>query len=265
MKMVKLEQICIDGGTQCRVVLNQQKIYEYKERMEEGIDFPALQTVFDGTTHWLTDGFHRYHAYRLLGVKAVDVEYKPGTHDEAVLEALKANGKHGLSLTNEDKRNKVLMAIALPGYADKSNYEIAKLCELSQPFVASVRDAKAKERQDSNRQKSAEKKAGNTNPISIEPTTTNPISSEPNPYEGATPDADEIEAAELAQQADMKAMYDLLESSDPLKHAHEEIKRLNLQHAQLELRMKGLMNERDEAIKMVKKLQKELDKLKGKK
>lgn len=260
MRTVKLEQICIDGGTQCRVVLNQQKIYEYKERMEEGDEFPPLETVFDGKTYWLTDGFHRYHAYRLLGVKAVDIDYTPGTHDEAVLAALKANGKHGLSLTNEDKRNKVLMAIAIPGYAEKSNYEIAKLCGLSQPFVAAVRSPEAKQKQKENMLQHAERKVRssedgqkNTNLISIAP------------QEGVAPDIDEIRAAEQAEQEDMKVMHELLESDEPLKKAYDEIKRLNLLHAQLDLRMKGLMSERDEAIKMVKKLQKELDRLKGKK
>jgi septal ring factor EnvC (AmiA/AmiB activator) len=60
-------------------------------------------------------------------------------------------------------------------------------------------------------------------------------------------------------------MYKLLESDDALATAHEEIKRLNLRNAQLETRLHGLMNERNEAIKMVKDLQKQLDKLKVKK
>jgi hypothetical protein len=38
---------------------------------------------------------------------------------------------------------------------------------------------------------------------------------------------------------------------------------LNHLNAQLEIRIKGLMNERNDAIKMVKRLQKELDKLKS--
>ena len=75
----------------------------------------------------------------------------------------------------------------------------------------------------------------------------------------------EIKAAELAHQADMETMHKLLESDEPLKVAHEEIKRLNFLNGQLEVRLHGLMNERNEAVKMVKKLQKELDKVKGKK
>ena len=265
MKRLKLDAICIDGGTQCRVVIDQPTVYNYVEHMKDGDEFPPLETVYDGATHWLTDGFHRWHAYKILGIKEVEVKYRPGTKEDAILAALKANAKHGKTLTNEDKRNKVAMALSIPGYAEKSNYEIAKICELSQSFVASVRDPKVKERQDKNRQKSAEKKAGVASPTSTPPTPTSPTSSEPDPHAGATPDDDEIKAAELAHQADVEAMYKILEADEPLKVAHDEIKRLNHLNGQLEVRLHGLMNERNEAVKMVKKLQKELDKVKGKK
>lgn len=264
MKKIKLDDIRIDGGTQCRVVVDQPTVYNYLEHMKEGDEFPMMETVFDGATHWLTDGFHRYHAYKLLGIKEVTIRYKPGTRDDAVLMALKANSKHGKTLTNEDKRNKVKMALSIEGYDQKSNYEIAKLCELSQPFVASVRDPEIKKRQEENRQKSVEKKAGITNQISSQPENTNPISS-PDPMDGAAPDEDEIKAAELAQEADIEAMHKLLESDDALATAHSEIKRLNHLNGQLEIRLHGLMAEKSEAVKMVKKLQKELDKLKAKK
>ena len=85
------------------------------------------------------------------------------------------------------------------------------------------------------------------------------------PNAGEAPDEAEIKAAEMAMQADMDMMYKLLESDEPLKLAHEEIKRLNLRVAQQETRLHGLMNERNEAVKMVKSLQKQLEKLKGKK
>jgi len=264
MKKIKLDDIRIDGGTQCRVVVDQPTVYTYLEHMKEGDEFPMMETVFDGATHWLTDGFHRYHAYKLLGIKEVTIKYKPGTRDDAVLMALKANSKHGKTLTNEDKRNKVKMALSIEGYDQKSNYVIAKLCELSQSFVASVRDPEIKKRQEENRQKSAERKAGVASPTSSQTEDASPTSI-PDPMDGAAPDEDEIKAAELAQEADMEAMHKLLESDDALATAHSEIKRLNHLNGQLEIRLHGLMNERNEAVKMVKKLQKELDKLKAKK
>jgi hypothetical protein len=61
-------------------------------------------------------------------------------------------------------------------------------------------------------------------------------------------------------QADLEMLNKLLEADDALATAHEEIKRLNYLNAQLEVRMHGLMNEKNEAIKLCKKLQKENDK-----
>ena len=88
---------------------------------------------------------------------------------------------------------------------------------------------------------------------------------EPDPYSGQAPDDEEIRASELALQADQEMMYKLLEADDALATSYEEIKRLNYLNSQMEIRFHGLMNEKNEAVKMVKKLQKEIDKLKGKK
>ena len=60
-------------------------------------------------------------------------------------------------------------------------------------------------------------------------------------------------------------MYKLLESDDALATAHAEIKRLNHLNSQLEIQVRGLMNQSNVQIKMIKQLQKENDKLKGKK
>jgi hypothetical protein len=271
MRKVNLNDIRIDGGTQCRVVLNQAKIYEYLEHMKDGDEFPLMEARFDGSTYWLTDGFHRYHAYKLLGMKEITINYKPGTQDDAFMDALKANGKHGLTLSVEDKENKVRMALEHHLTKDKSNYEIAKICDLSQSFVAGVRDPNKKKKQKEAKERHIQKKAeeiasqtstDNTSQTSSENAT--PVEN-PNPNAGIGPDEEELKANELALQADMEIMYKLLESDDALATAHEEIKRLNLAYAQLDARFKGLMNERNQAVKMVKELQKQIDKSKAKK
>ena len=88
---------------------------------------------------------------------------------------------------------------------------------------------------------------------------------EPDPYKGQDPDDDEIKASELAFEADQEVLYKLLESDDALATAHEEIKRLNHLNSQLEIQVRGLMNQSNVQIKMIKQLQKENDKLKAKK
>jgi hypothetical protein len=41
------------------VLADHKHIYrlEYLERMKEGNEFPLMETMFDGETYWLVDGF----------------------------------------------------------------------------------------------------------------------------------------------------------------------------------------------------------------
>jgi ParB-like chromosome segregation protein Spo0J len=272
MRTVKLSDIRIDGGTQGRVEIDQNHAYQMVEMMKEGYEFDPIDTNFDGSTYWLVDGFHRYHAYKLLGIKEVTVKYVPGTLDEAIVRSYGVNSRHGKPRSFDDRQKIVESALANPLTKDKTNYEIAKICVVSQSFVAGVRDPAKKQKQKAAKEKHIKKKAeelasqtSNPEPTSLTSSEKATLGVSPNPNDGAAPDEAEIRAAELAMQADQETMYKLLESDDALATAHEEIKRLNHLNAQLEVRLHGLMNERNEAVKLVKKLQKENDKLKAKK
>jgi len=271
MKTIKLSDIRIDGGTQGRVVIDQQTVQNYLECMNNGDIFPPIFTVFDGVTYWLVDGFHRYHAYMLCDTKNIDVNYKPGTLEEAQVMSFGVNGTHGKPRTNEDKRKVVLEALVHILTKDLSVYEIAKVCNVSRPFVSAIKNPEVAEKQKESRNKSARKKLiqedcgiSTTNPIRSEKETHESLTRE-SPNDGQNPDQSEMESLDLAHQKDLEMMYELLDSDDALKTAHEEIKRLNLENAQLSIRIKGLVNEKTEAIKMVKDLQKQLERMRSKK
>lgn len=149
--------IRIDGGTQFREKTNQDVVNDYKERLKEGAKFPPLKTVFDGTTHWLFDGYHRYLAMKDLGITP-EVDYIQGSQEDAQILAMGANAEHGLQRTNADKRKVVQAAIDHPRLKDKSNREIADICKVSHSFVAAIRDPEVKERQRENVKKHYEKK-----------------------------------------------------------------------------------------------------------
>jgi hypothetical protein len=262
MKTIKLAEVRIDGGTQSRVSINQLVVQNYAECMNNGDKFPPLFTVYDGTTHWLVDGFHRYFALCQLGFTSVDVEYKPGTLEEAQILSYGQNSTHGLHRTNEDKKKAVEAAIAHPMLISKTNYEIAKICAVSQPFVASIRNPESKEKQQKSKEKHIVKKSKEINDLEddvnvMDEPNTNQIS-----IDGAIPSAAELEDAEKAFQADLEAMNMILDSDERLKDAHDEIKRLNLRVVQLERVNKGLQNERNEAVSQVKRLQAIIDKMK---
>ena len=254
MKVLKFSQIRIDGGTQMRVSINQDKVSEYAEKMQEDAVFPPIKVMFDGSVYWLYDGFHRYFAAQSAGFNAIQADYKPGTMEDAQDLALSANKDHGLPRSNEDKRKAVETALSYERHANKSDREIARLCDVSHTLVASVRNPEIKKQQAKNYVKHLEKIAdegGNNS------TTGN--NSTPNPEVELTqdygPDENELKANELAQQADLEMLNKLLESDDALATAHAEVKRLNHLVSQLQVRISVLMREKNAAIDMVKEYQ----------
>jgi ParB-like chromosome segregation protein Spo0J len=264
MKMVKLENIRIDGGTQFRDQINQDVVKQYAESMREGAVFPPIKATFDGTTYWLYDGFHRYFAAHDLGFKDVEVDYKPGTQEDAQDLALCANAHHGLPRNNATKKKTVESALAMERHANKSNRELAKLCDVSDTFVAGVRNPEIKKKQAEKIERHFEKKlqdrgltAGDVvvNTQQEDRGLTAPTA------DGSEPDAAELLANEMAMQADRELMNKLLDSDDALKTAHEELTRLNFLNGQLQVRISSLMTEKNEAIAQCKKLQKQLDKV----
>jgi len=259
MKKVKLEYIRIDGGTQYRDQINQDVVREYVEAMRDGDEFPSMETVFDGSTHWLVDGFHRYFAYMALGAKMVDVEYKPGTQREAQVIAMGVNGRHGLQRNNATKRRVVEAALIHEDTKDLSNEKIAKLCAVSSTFVAAVRSPEAKAKQVEKIERHFKKKLETE---AEDPGLTRADTELTKPEDDFAPDADELKANDMALAADIEAMHRFLEADDKMAQQHAEIERLNFLNAQMQLRIDALMREKNELVKECKKLQKQLDKAK---
>lgn len=266
MKKVKLEDIRIDGGTQYRDQINQDVVREYTEAMRDGDEFPSMQTVFDGTVHWLVDGFHRYFAHMALGSKMVPVEYKPGTQREAQVIAMGVNGKHGLQRNNATKRRVVEAALAHEVTKHWTNKDIAAHCHVSDTFVAAVRNPEAKAKQAEKIERHFKKKLAEKDGIGLTAPPavglTEPDVKLTKPEDEFGPDADELKANEMALAADIESMHRFLESDDKMAQQHQEIERLNFLNAQLQLRIDALMREKNELVKECKKLQKQLDKAK---
>jgi ParB-like chromosome segregation protein Spo0J len=258
MKEIKLEIIRIDGGTQYRDQINHDVVRDYTASMRNMDVFPPLQTVFDGSTHWLVDGFHRYFAYMAAGAKLAPVEYKPGTQREAQVLAMGVNGNHGLQRNNATKRRVVEAALIHEDTKDLSNLQIAKLCKVSDTFVAAVRNPEAKAKQAEKIERHFEKKLAEK----AESGLTEPDAKLTTPEDDFAPDAEELKANDMALAADIEAMHRFLEADDKMAQQHAEIEKLNFLNAQLQLRIDALMREKNELVKECKKLQKQVDKAK---
>jgi hypothetical protein len=137
-RMLPIDSIRIDGGTQFRVTLSQPTIDDYAEAIGEGVEFPAVVVFEDGDAYWLADGFHRHAAYRRAGKTEIPAEVRAGGLRAAVLHSLSANRDHGLRRTNDDKRKAVVFALRDPELRKLSQHKIAAMCGVTQAMVSKV-------------------------------------------------------------------------------------------------------------------------------
>lgn len=257
MENLKLAVVRLDGGTQFRPRINQDKVREYKEKMLEDAVFPPIEVKFDGSEYWLWDGFHRYFAIQEIGIKTIEAHVTPGTQKDAIRAARKANGNHGLARDYETLCNVVRDALADPDNVGASDREIARQCDVSHTFVASVKDPSKKT--SARTKKAAE--VVSTPKEEVEPPEVVSTPERPSLTQDYGPSAEELQAMEIMEQEDRAAMHALLESDDKLAHLEAENKKLRHLNVKLEMRMNALMNEKNEAIKDCKAAQAKLDKL----
>ena len=143
--ILRLADIRLDGGSQLRVRLDDAAIADYVSALQSGVELPPVDVIDDGSVYWLANGFHRHEAHRGIGRGEIACEVKTGTRMDAIRFAAKSNTKHGVRLTDEDKRKKVwffLDHLAELGVLDNDS-EIARACLVSRPLVATVRAERA--------------------------------------------------------------------------------------------------------------------------
>ena len=140
-KLVSMDDVRTDGGTQARVAINETVVKDYADALKEGAKLPPVVLYYDESAdvYWLADGFHRFDAHRAIGRVAISAFVKDGTLRDAKLHAAGANGTHGLPRTNADKRCAVLLLLEDPERTTWSDNAIAKACCVSHTFVGNVR------------------------------------------------------------------------------------------------------------------------------
>jgi ParB-like nuclease domain len=128
-----------DGGTQPRAAINHQTVTEYASDMKEGAQFPPVVVFYDGTSYWLSDGFHRVEAAWSIGLSEIAASVRQGTRRDAVLYSVGVNATHGLRRTSADKRRAIMTLLSDEEWSQWSDREIARQTRTSHPFVAKIR------------------------------------------------------------------------------------------------------------------------------
>src|SRR5579859_2425825 len=148
-RMLSLDKIRLDGGTQLRAAYDQDVIDDYARRYSHDISeitdpkrkmMPPVVVFDDGTDLWLADGFYRVFSVKQLGWTDIWAEVKQGTLREAILYACGANTAHGARRTNDDKRQVVEKMLADVEWWGWSDRQIAAHCDVTHPFVSKIRE-----------------------------------------------------------------------------------------------------------------------------
>lgn len=139
MEKIELNKIRLDGGTQSRAEMNMTTVEEYAEAMKEGAQFPPVIVIYDGTDHWLGDGFHRHAAAKKAELPEIAAEVRQGTRRDAVLLSVSVNANHGLRRTNADKRRAIETLLRDDDWREWSDKEIGRKVSVDNHTVAKVR------------------------------------------------------------------------------------------------------------------------------
>lgn len=166
---VQLTKIRLDGGTQPRKEIDEPMVQHYTEVLLEGKDkFPPIDLWFDGKWYWPSDGFHRYHAHKRAGFTDIESEVKVGTKRDAFIACLPANSRHGKQRTAEEARYSVRMALEDVELGQKTDAEIAIICDVSGMTVGRVRKALGLEKEVRVDKKGRKVNVGNIGRVKVE-------------------------------------------------------------------------------------------------
>jgi hypothetical protein len=141
-KMINIDTLRTDGGTQPRAALTQSAIERYADllRADTAFEMPPVEVVEDADgNRWLVDGYHRREAYLIAGRKRIPATVVPGTLRDAILRSLAANTMHGLPARRKDRRRAVERMLKDAEWSQWSDRTIAKHCGVSPSTVGSLR------------------------------------------------------------------------------------------------------------------------------
>ena len=264
--MIELNKITITEGTQSRVVINQQVVAEYAEALTNGVELPPIVLFFDGTSYYIADGWHRFHAHRLIGALTILEDVRVGTKRDAQRYSLSANSTHGLPRTNADKRKSVEIALADEEWSCFSNRDIAKLCAVGDKLVGEVRNGvSAQEKTAKNKEIAIKSNSNNdvvTNDFKSAPRAhSDDIPAVENQQPTTEPDDEytELDAAHdtIIELQDRLAVVSLGASDEERASAKSLLDELRHENAQLKINLAAVTSSRDSLMRENAELKKQ--------
>ena len=273
IKTLNLAVLRLDGDTQARLALSQEKVQEYAALMEDGEEFRPVDAFFDGSDYWLADGFHRYFATKANKKTSIAVTIHNGTLEDAQLFAFAANKGHGLHMLATDIRHCIVRMLEHPRWGSWTNAAIAKHVGTSKMTVGRVKAAMAEPEETTEKKyinKHGQESTIDTAKLGRKAKPAEPPKPEPEPDHRVAELANTVnELAEENQKLKDAIAIGAWDATDIEKEdAEETITALREQIRVLEIEVKTLRESRDmfqnrnaELMRTVKSLQAKLKKL----
>lgn len=145
---VRLDQLVLTNDLQVRVQLNPQMVREYaqifRDVPEEQCTCPPITVYMHNASYVVADGFHRVTAAKQAGRTTLNAYIRQGTMDDAWIDAVTINLKHGMQYTVADRRKIVNWFLDHPRYSKLSTRDIAKMTGNMIPHstVASIKNSR---------------------------------------------------------------------------------------------------------------------------
>ena len=94
---------------------------------------------------WLSDGFHRVHSARRVGATHLAAMIHYGDLRDAIMFSIRSNSRHGIELTDADKRNKIFHVLTDKEWSDYSNADLAEICRVSVKYFNKPKQDQARD------------------------------------------------------------------------------------------------------------------------
>ncbi|MEM3426715.1 sigma factor-like helix-turn-helix DNA-binding protein [Hydrogenobacter thermophilus] len=124
---VKIADLYIPQGLLPRILTGTDPatVERYAQALEAGEELPPIKVWKREGVYWVIDGIHRIEAYKQLGRQTIEAELIECEDElDYRIKAIRENLKHGLPLTNEEKRENMRLLYKL---GKKDIEELAKL------------------------------------------------------------------------------------------------------------------------------------------
>jgi hypothetical protein len=78
MSVMRLTDMRLDPEFQPRAEIDRGVLLEDGQLLADGVQFPPVVVFRDAEVNWLTDGFHRWHAHKAVGLDTIEVRIIEG-------------------------------------------------------------------------------------------------------------------------------------------------------------------------------------------